>query len=142
MCAMAKLRSQDVGVSSTVEETPTSPHYEDKNILVNFKIVSGHRKGRGYLGTLASAFITISVRRSARLNDRVNHVPFAPGSNLDQEWPSTVVVNDGGDGTMVDGPNNFIKKKNGGSWRRVMGKGNGSSRGRGKIKGKHNFCDT
>ena len=70
-----------------------------------------------------------------RLNVRVNPVQFAPGSNLEQECPSTTVVNDGGDGTMVYGTNSYIKKNYGESLRRCMGKGNGSSRGRGQKKG-------
>ena len=40
---------------------------------------------------------------------------------------------------MVDRPNSSIKKNNGGSSRRGMGKGNGNNRGQGKIKGKNNF---
>ena len=90
---MENLKSQDVGVSSTVEETPTYPHSEDKNPSMNYKIVNDHRKGSGYLGIPTSVFITISVRRSTRLNARVNPVPFSLGSNLEQEWPSTAVVN-------------------------------------------------
>ena len=93
LCVMAKLRSQVVGVSSTVEETPTSPHSEDKNPSMNLKIVSDHRKGSGDIGTPSIAFATRSVRRSVRLNARVNPVPFSPGSNLEQECPSTTVVN-------------------------------------------------
>ena len=96
--------------------------------MTNCKTVSRHRKGDGDLGTPANAFITRTVRISARLNARVNHVPFALGSNLEKKWPSTTLVNDGGDGTMVDGPNSSIKKNNGGSSRRGMGKGNVSNR--------------
>ena len=77
-----------------------------------------------------------------RFSARVYPVPFAPSSNLEKEWPSTTVVNDGGDGTMVDGPNSSIKKNNGGSSRRGTDKGNGRSRGRTKRKGKHDFSDT
>ena len=128
LCAMAKIRSQDVGVSSIVEGTPTSPHYEDKNLSMNSKTVSGHRKGGGDLGTPTNAFITRTVMISTRPNARENPVPFAPGSNLEKEWPSTPIVNDGDDGTMVDGPNSSIKKNNGGSSRRGMGKGNVSNR--------------
>ena len=80
-------------MSLAVEETPTYPHSKDKNPSVNCKIVSGHRKGDGDLGTPTSLFITRSVRRSMRLNARVNPVPFSPGSNLEQEWPSIAVVN-------------------------------------------------
>ena len=82
------------------------------------------------IGTPTNVFITRSVRRSARLNSRVNPVLFSPGSNLEQEWPSIAIVNDGDDGTMVDRPNYSIKKNNGVSSRRGMGKGNGSNRGR------------
>ena len=77
-----------------------------------------------------------------RLNAKVNLVPFASGSNLEQEWPSTTIVNDGNDGTMVDGPYSSVKNNNGGCSRRGTGKGNGSSIGRGKINGNHNFYDT
>ena len=139
---MAMLRPRDVGVSSSIEETPTSPHYEDKIPSVNCKTVRGHQEGSGDLGNPISAFIIRSVRRSARLNARENLVPFSPGSNLEQEWPSNTTVNDGGDGTMVDGPNYSIKKNNGGSSRKGMGKGNESNNDQGKIKGKHNFSDT
>ena len=142
LCAMEKIGSQDVGVSLIVEETPTYPHSEDKNPSTNCKIVSCHRKGGGDLGTPTNAFITRTVVISTRPNARENPVPFAPGSNLEKEWPSTAVVNDGSDGTMVDGPNYSIKKNNGGSSRRGTGKGNGSSKGRGKRKGMHNFFDT
>ena len=41
-CAMEKLRSRDVGVSLAVEETPTSPHSEDKNMSMNCKKINGH----------------------------------------------------------------------------------------------------
>ena len=80
---MENLRSQDVGVSLAVEETPTSPHYEDKNSSVNFKTVSSHRKGGGDLGTPGNNFITRNVKISARLNARENPVLFSPGSNLE-----------------------------------------------------------
>ena len=76
-----------------------------------------------------------------RFSARVYPVPFAPSSTLEKKGPSTIVVNDGGDGTMVDRPNSSIKKNNGGSSRRGTGIGNGNNRGRGKIKGKHNFSD-
>ena len=33
LCAMENISSQDVGVSSYVEDTPTCPHFEDKNHL-------------------------------------------------------------------------------------------------------------
>ena len=142
MCSMEKLRSRDLGVSSAVEETPASPHSEDKNPSMNCKTFNDHQKCNGDLGTPPIAFIIRSVKTSARLNARVNPVSFTPGSNLEKEWPSTVVVNNGGDGTMVDGPNSSIKKNNEGSSRRGMGKGNGSSRGGGKRKGKHNLSET
>ena len=129
LCAMEKISSRDVGVSSVVEETPTYPHSEDKNPSTNCKTISSHRTGYGDLRNPANTLVTRSVRRSTRLNARVNPVLFSPGSNLEQEWPSTAVVNDGGDGTMVDQPNSSIKKNNGRSSRRGMGKGNGSSRG-------------
>ena len=77
-----------------------------------------------------------------RLNTRLNPIPFSPSSNLEQEWPSIAIVNNGSDGTMVDRPNSSIKNNNGLSSRRGMGKGNGSNRGQGKIKGKKNFSDT
>jgi hypothetical protein len=75
-----------------------------------------------------------SVRRSMQINAMLNVVPFSPGSNLDQESSSTAVVNNGGDGAITDGQDSFVKKDNGESLRRGRGKGNGSSRGGGKIK--------
>lgn len=69
-----------------------------------------------------------------KTQSRVNSVPFAPGSNLEQESRSTAVVNDGDDGNMVDEPDSSVKKNNGGSSRRGTGRGNGSNRGRGKRK--------
>ena len=107
-------------MSSAIEENPTYPHSKDKKSSVNCKTISSHQKGGGDLGTPTSVLITRSVRRSTRLNTRVNHVPFSPVSNLEKQWPSTAVVNDGGDGTMVDRPNYSIKKNNGGSSRRGM----------------------
>ena len=62
-----------------------------------------------------------------RLNARVNPVLFTPGSNFEQEWPSNIVLNNGGDGTMVDGPYSSFKKNNGVSPRRGTSKGYGSS---------------
>ena len=129
-------------MSSAIEETPTSPHSEDKNLSANCKTVSGHRKGGGDLGIPACAFVTRTIGISTRPNARVNPVPFAPGSNLEQEWLSTAIVNDGGDGTMVDGPDYFFNKNNEVSSRRGARKGNGSNKGREKIKGKNNFPDT
>ena len=92
--------------------------------------------------TPASGSVTGPVKRSARLNASVNPVPFALDSNVEQESPSTTVVNNGGDGSMVDGKDSSVKKDNEGSSRRGRGKGKGISRGRGKGKGKHNFCDS
>ena len=135
MCAMENIRSQDVGVSSFVEKTPKSPHFEDKNPSANWKTIRGHRKGNGDLGNPANTLVTRSVRRSTKLNSRVNPVSFSPCSNIEQEWPSTAVVNDGSDETMVYGPNYSIKKNSGGILRRGMGKGNGNIRAQGKIKG-------
>ena len=63
-----------------------------------------------------------------RLNARVNLEPFSPCSNLEQEWPSTAVVNDGTDETMVYGTDYSFKKNSGGILRRGMGKGNGNIR--------------
>ena len=79
---MENLKSPDVGVSSAMEETPTSPHSEDKNLAMNCKTISSHQKGGGDLGNPTSGFITRNVRRSKRLNARVNHVLFIPSSNL------------------------------------------------------------
>lgn len=131
---MAKLRSREVGVASVAEETLTPAHSEDKTPSANCKTVNGRRIGGGDILTPTSGSVTGSVRRSARINARLNVVPFSPGSNLDQESPSTAVVNNGGDGTIADGQDFSVKKDNGGSSRRGRGKGNGSSRGRGKRK--------
>lgn len=132
---MAKLRSREVEVASVVEETLTPAHSEDKTPSANCKTVSGRRrKGSGDILTSASGSVTGPVRRSARLNASVNPVPFAPDSNVEQESPSTTVLNNGGDGTMVDGKDSSVKKDNEGSSRRGRGKGKGISRGRGKGK--------
>jgi len=84
--------------------------------------------------TPASGSAIGSVRRSVKINVMLNVVPFSPGSNLYQESSSTAVVNNGGDGAVIDGQYSFVKKDNGESLRRGRGKGNGSNRGGGKIK--------
>lgn len=116
------------------EETVTLAHSEDKSPSVNCKAVSGRKKSGEDMLTPASGSVTGSVRRSARLNARLNPVPLSPGSNVDQESPSTAVVNKGSDGTTVDGQDSSVKKDNGGSSRRGRGKDNGSSKCRGKRK--------
>jgi hypothetical protein len=101
---------------------------------VNCKIVNVRRIGCGDILTPASSSAIGSVRRSLQINAMLNVVPFSPGSNLDQESSSTAVVNNGGDGAIANGKDSSVKKDNRESSRRGRGKGNGSSRGGGKIK--------
>lgn len=96
--------------------------------------MSDRQKSGEDMSTPASGSVTGSVRRSARLNAGLNPVPFSPGSNVDQESPSTAVANKGNDGTTVDGQDSSAKKDNGGSSRRGRGKDNGSSKCQGKRK--------